>query len=311
MNGKQQFLDREEHLQKRRMKELGGIERWLCRGRGGLSIENIETMPVIIDLFLKLFKLKKRGERNAADIVLKEIPWYFKNFPSEFSEYRILHISDLHIDGLWELHDKVISIVSSSEVDLCVITGDFRFSTSGEIHLVIDLMKKVAASIKARDGIYAILGNHDSSELVEPLENMGINFLLNENVVINRSESSLIVSGLDDLHYYDMADLTECTKSIKIKDSFKILLVHSPEIILEAEQCGYNFYLCGHTHGGQICLPVIGAIIANANCKRKYIAGQWQYKHMQGYTHIGTGSSCLPVRFNCRPEIVIHKLIRL
>ena len=81
--------------------------------------------------------------------------------------------------------------------------------------------------------------------------------------------------------------------------AFKILLVHSPEIIKEAERCGYHFYLCGHTHGGQICIPGIGAVISNANCRRKFISGDWKYYKMQGYTHIGTGASCLPVRFNC------------
>lgn len=311
MSGRITPPSRVEHIQKRRLKELEGIERWLCRGRGGLSIENIEMMPVVIDFFLRAFGLKKRGERNAADIYIKEIVWEFETLPEEFSGYQILHLSDIHIDGLWELHGSIISALAGIEADLCVMTGDFRFSTSGETHLVVELMEKVAPKINTRDGIIAILGNHDSVELVEPLEKMGIKFLLNENVVIQRAQSSIAVSGLDDLHYYDMADMQRCTDCMTGSEAFRILLVHSPEIISEAEESGYDFYLCGHTHGGQICLPGIGAVITNANCKREFVAGEWTYKSMKGYTHYGTGSSCLPVRFNCRPEIVVHKLVRL
>ena len=131
MNGKSNRLEREKHLQKRRLKELDNVERWLCRGRGGLALENIEIMPVVIDMFLRLFKLKKRGEKNAVDIVLKELSWSFDNLPDCFSGYRILHLSDIHIDGLWELHDKMCSILSVCKVDICVITGDFRFATAG------------------------------------------------------------------------------------------------------------------------------------------------------------------------------------
>jgi predicted MPP superfamily phosphohydrolase len=76
----------------------------------------------------------------------------------------------------------------------------------------------------------------------------------------------------------------------------------------DAAQHGVHLYLCGHTHGGQICLPIIGPIIVNANCHRKYTRGVWRYKNVQGYTSAGVGTSGVPVRFFCRPEIGLIEL---
>jgi uncharacterized protein len=87
-----------------------------------------------------------------------------------------------------------------------------------------------------------------------------------------------------------------------------VLLVHSPELIDEARDFGAGLYLCGHTHGGQICLPGSIPIITNAACSRRFIAGPWQDGPMAGYTHRGTGVSCVPVRFNCPGEVVVHTL---
>jgi uncharacterized protein len=92
-------------------------------------------------------------------------------------------------------------------------------------------------------------------------------------------------------------------------DEVKLLLVHSPEIIPEAARAGVDYYLCGHTHGGQMCLPGSVPLLTNASCARKYVGGVWQHENMAGYTSRGTGSSCLPVRFCCPPEITVHRLV--
>jgi hypothetical protein len=84
--------------------------------------------------------------------------------------------------------------------------------------------------------------------------------------------------------------------------------VHTPELVDEAAAAGVDLYLCGHTHGGQICLPWIGPIIVNANCPRRYARGLWRHRHMQGYTSPGVGTSGVPVRFFCPPEIGVIEL---
>jgi uncharacterized protein len=69
-----------------------------------------------------------------------------------------------------------------------------------------------------------------------------------------------------------------------------------------------HLYLCGHVHAGQIRLPLIGAILTNADCPRSYTQGDWQHHSMRGYTGAGVGCSFLPVRFNCPPEITVIEL---
>ena len=91
-------------------------------------------------------------------------------------------------------------------------------------------------------------------------------------------------------------------------DEFTIALIHSPEAYDLAAECGVDLYLCGHTHGGQICLPFGIPILTHLRRGRKYVYGAWKYENMQGYTTSGTGCSGIPVRFNTHSEIVIHQL---
>jgi len=78
----------------------------------------------------------------------------------------------------------------------------------------------------------------------------------------------------------------------------------------EAAAAGIHLYLCGHTHGGQIRLPWLGAPMQNAACPRRYAHGCWRHGEMQGYTSAGAGCSMLPVRYNCPPEITLIELAR-
>jgi predicted MPP superfamily phosphohydrolase len=85
-------------------------------------------------------------------------------------------------------------------------------------------------------------------------------------------------------------------------------LSHTPEIYRQAAHADFNLLLSGHTHGGQICLPESIPIILDAVLPRRMGAGAWQYHNMTGYTSVGAGSSVVPVRFNCPPEITLHCL---
>ena len=87
-----------------------------------------------------------------------------------------------------------------------------------------------------------------------------------------------------------------------------MLLSHTPEIYRQAANADFNLMLSGHTHGGQICLPGRIPITLNAALPRQMGAGPWKHRAMDGYTSVGAGSSVVPVRFNCRPEITLHHL---
>ena len=128
--------------------------------------------------------------------------------------------------------------------------------------------------------------------------------LLNESFSLG---NNLTLVGVDDPHLFKCEDFSEAFKGVPGKD-IKIVLVHSPECIKEAAEFKADLYLCGHTHGGQIGLPLIGKPFTNSRSPRKVASGEFEYNGMQGYTHNGTGASSVAARFNCPSEIVIHTL---
>jgi predicted MPP superfamily phosphohydrolase len=292
---------------KRKSIELGHFEAWLTRGRGSFHFENVHFLRMLLRTTLKLTGLLARGERNALNPMVREICFTFDSLPESFCGYKILHLSDIHADSLPGFAEVVADRLSRLQADLCVLTGDYRFEIYGPCHNVYRHMETILARVNTRDGIVGILGNHDFAEEAPVLEHLGVKMLINETVALHRGLETLWVIGLDDPHYYGCDDLPGALRGVPAQ-SFRILLVHTPELIPEAAASGVNLYLCGHTHGGQICLPVVGPLLVNANCPRRYTQGAWQYAQMKGYTSAGVGASLLPVRFFCPPEIGIIEL---
>ena len=154
-----------------------------------------------------------------------------------------------------------------------------------------------------------MLGNHDTILMVPELERAGIIVLLNESVPIRRNEcdAEITLAGVDDAHYFCADNLEKAAAGIPA-NSFSILLSHTPEIYRNAEQFGFNLMLSGHTHGGQICLPGGIPLKLNAIIPRRMGAGPWRQGTLNGYTATGVGTSIVAVRFNCPPEVTLHRL---
>jgi len=104
------------------------------------------------------------------------------------------------------------------------------------------------------------------------------------------------VIGVDDPHFYGCDDLEEALEAVP-EDDFKVLLAHTPEIFEKAARSGIHLYLCGHTHAGQIRLPIIGEVLQNTDCPRAYAQGEWRHDRMLGHTSAGVGCSVVPVRY--------------
>ena len=270
--------------------------------------ENFDLMPKALGLILDLTRLMGRARANTLRYRLQELDIPIRGLPADFDGYRILHLSDLHIDEILDGGARLCRTVEAMEYDLCVITGDYRFETYGVYDETIARMRRLMEVLDPPDGVVGILGNHDFIEMVPHLESMGIRMLLNESHAIERGPHRVWLVGLDDAYYYEVDDLARATAAVDLAEPV-VLLAHSPEVIEEAAASGVDLYLCGHTHGGQVCLPGGVPVIANARCKRSQIAGRWCLRQMQGYTHRGTGSSGLPVRFNCPPDITLHRLV--
>ncbi len=133
--------------------------------------------------------------------------------------------------------------------------------------------------------------------------------LLNENVCLEKNSEKIYLAGMDDCHYYGADDLELADAGIT-DSAFKIMICHSPEQYLKAESAGFDLYLTGHTHGGQVCLPGGGILVKGASVPRKILKGKWRYRSMTGYTSRGVGPSSIPVRFFCPPEMTFITLKR-
>ena len=293
------------HLQQRLGIERDYERRVFGQGRNLFHIENWYSIHSVIRNTLRLFLLHGRGRRNARDIRLRDNNVYLTGLPATFAGYRILQISDLHLDMAPDFPHALIEAVRRVEYDLCVLTGDLRADTFGAWQPAIDGMRKVRVHLHGE--VYGILGNHDTIRMVPALESMDIRMLLNEQAVISRGADSIYLAGIDDPHYYRADNLEKAAEQIP-DDAVSILLTHSPEIYRHAAHADFDLMFCGHTHGGQICLPGGMPMMCNARCPRAFCRGAWQYEGMQGYTSVGSGACVVDVRLNCPPEITLHRL---
>lgn len=297
------------HLSKRLALQVDHSARYFGNGFGGFHWENIDLFPRILDFFLRTCGVIDRGRRNTLDYEIVDHLMVLPNLPEAFHDLTMLQLSDIHVDGIPDGGERLMAAIQALTFDVCVMTGDYRFQTYGNYDPSLRGMEKLAEAITCPFGMVGILGNHDFVEMVPLLESYGIKMLLNEALSIEKGGSTLHILGLDDAHFYGVHDLGKALRDLPAGDT-KILLAHSPELLAEAAHAGVDCYLCGHTHGGQICLPGGIPILTNAQCPRRYASGQWRYEKTQGYTSRGTGSSGLAVRFYCRPEITLHRLIR-
>ncbi|MCK5507903.1 MAG: CDP-archaeol synthase [Desulfobacterales bacterium] len=273
-----------------------------------LNFENIIYHEWIITGFLKLIKKYDTGVRNALDVQFRQIELRFSDLPVSFDSYRILFMSDLHLDGLPGITERVIDIVSGIECDSCIIGGDIRYEMFGSSFLATRRLRQIVKNIKAKDGVFGVPGNHDCIEIIPDLEDAGVWMLVNDAYPLKRNGETIWLVGVDDPHYYRAHDLNAAFKEVP-ENAFNIFAAHSPEAYKDAAQHMARLYLCGHTHGGQVRLPFYdGPIITHSRAPRKIASGLWKYKDMFGYTSSGVGASGVPVRFNCPGEIVLFTL---
>jgi predicted MPP superfamily phosphohydrolase len=270
-----------------------------------LHRDNWFAHPHIIKAALIVSGLYWRGRCNAAKVIVRRNVIAVPDLPRAFHGFTILHLSDLHADGSDPAMQRVLQLVQDLRYDICCLTGDYRAGTTGSYEPALHGMAKLVARLK--QPIFAVPGNHDSLAMVHALEKIGITMLLNESHAIHRGEHRIFLAGIDDAHFFRTGDIARATSRIPA-GSFSVLLSHTPEVFRQAEQARFKLMLSGHTHGGQICLPGSVPVILDAELPRGFGAGAWRHGTMHGYTSTGAGTSVVPVRFNCPPEITLHVL---
>lgn len=295
------------HARQRLGIESDGEQRLFGRGINFFHPENWYSAHALIAYVLKLSGLYWLGRRNTLDIRVRHNEVVIDALPRNFDGYRLLHISDLHADLNPPAMVAVAETVSQLDYEVCVMTGDYRAQTFGPIEPALDALASLTTQLATP--IYAVFGNHDSIRMLPGMEALGVQMLLNERVVLRRDDARVHLIGIDDAHYYRVDNVAGAAATVPF-DQVSILLSHTPEIYRQAAHAGFDLMLCGHTHGGQICLPGGIPVTLDAKCPRYMGRGAWRYEGMQGYTSAGAGTCIVPVRLNCPPEVTVHTLRR-
>jgi predicted MPP superfamily phosphohydrolase len=242
-------------------------------------------------------------EVTETDILIRDLPERFEGF-------RITQLTDVHhsrILGLEEVQ-RVVELAKQTKPDLIVLTGDYTTT----YRRFIEPCAEVLGELSAPEGVWAVLGNHDhytDPELTtRALLRNHITVLNNANTTIRRGPDALQLAGIDDWSW-NGTDWTRAFYGLDRKLA-SILLSHQPTVLDFDEAQAASLILSGHTHGGQIKLPFLGAPARFVTMDLKYASGLFRRGQTQLYVSRGTGVIGLPVRFGVRPEIAVLRLRR-
>ncbi|HEY0080524.1 MAG TPA: metallophosphoesterase [Pyrinomonadaceae bacterium] len=239
---------------------------------------------------------------------LTETDIYIRDLPAAFENFRIAHVTDVHHSRIVSLAEvrRVVELTRAAKPDLIALTGDY--STSRRRY--IEPCAEALSALEAPEGVWAVLGNHDHYNdahlTARALKRARINLIDNANTRIRRGGDTLQLAGIGDWSWAD-SDWERTLRGID-RQRPSVLLSHEPIVLDMPETRGLSLVLSGHTHGGQIYLPLIGSPLARYWRDLRYLRGLYRRDETQLYVSRGTGMIGLPIRLGAPPEIAILKL---
>ena len=251
--------------------------------------------------------LQRLGLHNEVyDLEINRFDVDIKGLPAAFNGYRIGFLTDLHVASFMRrsLYRTAVRALKDDEVDLILLGGDF---VTWRRHIPL-MAKLLTEELEAPDGVWAVLGNHDywadGDGVIAALTAKGVRFLVNRQVRIRRGEDEICLAGIDEI-YRGKPDVDVALHGSE--DNVVIAISHHPDIIDRLEGRRIDLMVCGHTHGGQIRLPFLGALVVPSAHEWKYAAGFFREDQVLMYVSRGIGA-VPPVRILCRPEVAIFTL---
>ena len=242
------------------------------------------------------------------DINRIDVP--INNLPDAFNGLKLLHLSDIHAgDYIRPAYIKrIVKLSNELDPDIVFITGDFTETDPKHAPWAVEIL----ATLKNKYGIFAVLGNHDiwngDQEISKELAKNNIELLRNSNQPVSINNETLYVAGVDDYKF------GEPNLAIAIKDipesSVTILLSHHPDIVEQLNGKKIDLMLAGHMHGGQWILPFIGPPLVPTKFGMKHFSGMSKANDTYVYTSKGIGTTTVPLRINCPPEITLLTLLQ-
>jgi len=234
---------------------------------------------------------------------------FVRDLPERFEGLRVAQLTDLHHSRLVPLAEvrRVVVLANAARPDLVVLTGDYTTARRSYIEPCAEAL----GGLRAPEGVWAVLGNHDhytDAELTtRALRRRGIVVLGNANTTLRRGADELQLAGVDDWGW-GKADWARALRGLDLKRP-TVLLSHEPAVLDLPQTRGLSLVVSGHTHGGQVCLPLIGAPARFVE-EFRYLRGLYERDGVQLYVSRGTGMIGLPVRVGARPEVAVLRLRR-
>jgi predicted MPP superfamily phosphohydrolase len=243
-------------------------------------------------------------------VKLSRVEVKLADLDSAFDGMTIAQMSDLHL-GVYTSADylrRCVEIVNAQQPDLVALTGDYTYINRKYVEPVADVLSE----LKPRIGSYAVLGNHDyyqgAGHVVRALRRAKLNVLVDGRDRLEWRGGRLSLFGVDDLYYGDTNEARLLNQAPS--DEPRIMLAHNPDFIgrFIKKNLRVDLMMSGHTHGGQIRFPLVGAPHIDSRFGQRFARGLNRWEQIQIYTTRGIGMVGLPVRFACPPEIVLYTL---
>lgn len=272
----------------------------------GFCFKALTLLFFIICLLLAVWSVIIEPNR----IVVNKQTVRLANWPLALNRTRIAVLSDLHVGSLHISLEKLKLIVAQTNElnpDLILLPGDFVVGNEpGGSFVEPEMIADELKNLRARRGVYAVLGNHDwwydGTRVRRALERAGIRVLENEAAPLQSGDQMLWLVGLSDL-WTGSPNVKAALRDVPA-DASIIAFTHNPDLFTQIP-AHVALTIAGHTHGGQVKLPVVGRLVVPSEYGQRYAAGVVNENNHLLFVSTGIGTSILPVRFRVPPEIAV------
>ena len=244
-----------------------------------------------------------------------------KYIPTEFDNFRIVQVSDLHNAEFGKNKEKLLAMLKQTDADIIVITGDLIDSRNTKVDVAVSFAEKATKIAPT----YYINGNHEArvpeeyERLKQGLDEAGVTILENDSIDITIGDEAITLIGINDSSFrMELVDDTmmqnvshQLMSVVPDNDNYKILLAHKPHYF-DAYANQVDLVLSGHAHGGQFKIPFIGGLVApGQGFFPEYYTGSYIKENTEMIVSRGIGNSIIPFRINNKPEIIIAELTKI
>jgi predicted MPP superfamily phosphohydrolase len=277
------------------------LERWQARRRAA----NARSTPWRT-LTQAVTQIARAALAEPYQLVVERHPVYLRRLPRALDGLRVVQLSDIHHSPFTSRAqiERAIDTANSLDADIIALTGDYVSHEREYIQPCAELLGR----LRARCGVYAVLGNHDhwtdAALITDLFRAEGITVLVNEGMRFEHRGASFWLAGVDDT----MVGLEDLPLALagSTADELKLLLAHNPVILRRAARAGVDLVLSGHTHGGQVTWRSERS--RSGRPRRRMLRGLGRRGETQIYVTRGLGTVILPVRYGCLPEVSLLEL---